>query len=122
MADQTTTSERRKGEPEHSNRTHPSMARGAGQHPGGDRDQRDAQGTPPRAQADPQAQAALGRVTGDGAALPPRSRHVSHRPMRQHLADPARAALGKPLHISDQIGREEYPDHHRDAQNEDLRQ
>ena len=92
----------------HSNRTHPGMARGSGSNPSGDRSTRDAcPCTPGRRQAGSQAQAALGRVTSDGAALPPRSRHVSHRcslarkPARSfddddypinHLA-PARSAL-----------------------------
>ena len=60
------------GSDEHSNRTHPGMARGAGQHPSGDRDTRDARGTPARLQTDPQAQATLGRVSArrGGAAAP----------------------------------------------------
>lgn len=64
----------------HADRTHPGMARRFGKHPGGDSTARDARtGTPGGSQADPQAQAALGRVTSDGAALPPRYRHVSRR-------------------------------------------
>ena len=59
------------GSDEYSNRTYPNMARGAGQHPSGDRDQRDARGTPARSQADPQAQAALGRVTETGRRCRP---------------------------------------------------
>lgn len=57
-------------------RTHPGMARGPCQDPSGDRSTWHARGTATGSQAVPQAQAAMGRVSGDGAALPPRYRHV----------------------------------------------
>lgn len=57
--------------------THPGMARRPCQNSSGDRSTWHARGTATGSQAVPQAQAAMGRVSGDGAALPPRYRHVS---------------------------------------------
>ena len=57
----------------HSHHTHPGMARGSGSNTSRNRSTRDARtGTPGSAQARPQAQAALGRVTGrrGGAGRP----------------------------------------------------
>ena len=83
------------GSDEHSNRTHPGMAHGAGQHPSGDRETRDARGTPARSQADPQAQVALGRVSARraGAVAPLSSCLTQTEPHAHHVVQGSGSTL-----------------------------
>lgn len=87
------------GSDEHSNRTHPNMARGAGQYPRGDRDTRDARGTPARSQTDPQAQAALERVTETGRRCRPLSSCLTRLDVPALRGSHARSLRETPAHI-----------------------